>query len=327
MFRYIIRRLLQFIPVFFGATFLLFAMVFAMPGDPIQALAGEKPLSATTKAVLDDRYNLDDNLLVQYGKYIGVVPQDPIEADPADRGETVRSGVLQGDFGTSLTRRKVSDIMADAIPISAKLGVMAFAYEVVLGVTAGVLAGLRRGSFWDNLVLVSTLAVIAIPVFVLGYLTQIVFGVELGWAPVNAAGASFGELILPAIVLGSVSLAYIARLTRTSLNENLTSDYVKTATAKGLSRVRVIGRHALRNSLIPVVTYLGIDLGALMGGAIITEGIFNVPGVGRAVFQGILQSDGAVVVGISVFLVTIFMVTTLLVDVLYALLDPRIRYE
>lgn len=328
MFRYIIRRLLQFIPVFFGATFLIFYMVFSVPGDPIQALAGDKPVSPQTLAVLNDRYNLEDPLLTQYGKYIGVVPQDPTARQQAagEPGDGF-AGVLQGEFGYSFSRRPVSDIMANAIPKSAKLGAMAFVFEIVIGIGAGVLAGLRKGSFADNFVLVSTLVVVAIPVFVLGYAAQLIFGVQLGWAPVNAASAGFGELLLPAIVLGAISLAYIARLTRTSLNENLRADYVKTATAKGLPRTRVIGRHTLRNSLIPVITYLGIDLGALLGGAIITEGIFNIPGLGRAVFQGILQSDGPVVVGITTFLVVLFMIANLFVDLMYAWLDPRIRYE
>jgi len=328
VFRYIIRRLLQFIPVFFGATFLIFAMVFAVPGDPIQALAGDKPVPPQVLAVLNDRYNLEDPLLLQYGKYIGVVPQDPTARQTA-AGEPSDgfAGVIQGEFGFSFSQRPVSDIMATAIPKTAKLGAMAFLFEIILGISAGVLAGLRKGSFADNFVLVSTLAVVAIPVFVLGYAGQLIFGVQLGWAPVNAAKAGFGELILPAIVLGALSLAYIARLTRTSLNENLRADYVKTATAKGLPRTRVIGRHTLRNSLIPVITFLGIDLGALMGGAIITEGIFNIPGIGRAVFQGILQSDGPVVVGITTFLVLLFMISNLFVDLMYAWLDPRIRYE
>lgn len=328
MFRYIVRRILQFIPVFFFATLLIFAMVFAQPGDRIQALAGDKPVSAITREVLEDRYNLDEPLWSQYGKYIGVIPQDPTASQQAagEPGDGF-SGVLQGEFGFSLNQRPVSDIMATAIPITAKLGLMAFVFELILGVGAGILAGLRKGSFMDSLVLISTLAVISIPVFVLGYLGQIIFGVTLGWAPINAAQGGFGELVLPAMVLGATSLAYIARLTRSSLHDNLRQDYVKTATSKGLSRGRVIGRHALRNSLIPVITFLGIDLGALMGGAIITEGIFNIPGLGRAIFLGIQQSDGAVVVGISTFLIVIFMVSNLVVDVMYAWLDPRIRYE
>lgn len=323
MVRYIIRRLLQFIPVFFGATFLIYFMIFALPGDPIRALSGDRPMPEAQQTFLNDWYNLDDPLLSQYGKYMGVLPQDAIGDEPSVGFQ----GVLQFDFGTSLSRRPVNDILAQAIPISAKLGAMAFAYEVVLGILAGVLAGLRRGKFIDQLVLVSTLAVIAIPVFVLGYASQLILGVEFGLLPITATNATFYELLMPAVVLGSLSLAYIARLTRSSLADNLRADYVKTATAKGLSRTRVIGRHALRNSLIPVITFLGVDLGSLMGGAIITEGIFNVPGLGRAVFRAITQQDGPVVVGIVTFLVVIFVLSNLIVDLLYAWLDPRIRYE
>ncbi len=323
MLRYIIRRLLQFIPVFFGATLLIYAMVFAIPGDPIRALSGDKPMNEATRTILEDTYNLDDPLMVQYGKYIGLLPQDAVGDEPS----VGYQGVLQGDFGTALTRRPVADIMGDAIPITAKLGVMAFVYELILGIIAGVLAGLRRGGFLDNLVLISTLAVIAIPVFVLGFTAQLLIGLELNLLPITATNGTFRQLVMPAIVLGSLSLAYVARLTRSSLADNLRSDYVRTATAKGLSRSRVVGRHALRNSLIPVVTFLGVDLGSLMGGAIITEGIFNVPGIGRAVFRAIVQQDGPIVVGIVTFLVVIFVLSNLIVDMMYAWLDPRIRYE
>jgi oligopeptide transport system permease protein len=324
--RYIVRRILQFIPVFVGATFLIYALVFALPGDPIRALAGEKPLPPSVYAELVDRYNLNDPLPIQYAKYIGIMPDE-------DTGEF--SGVLQGDFGTSFSRRDVGAIMVQRIPVTAKLAVMAFVFEIVLGLTAGVLAGLRRASFMDTLVLVSTTAIISIPVFVLGFLGQLVLGVKgvpifPGYHikfPVNASSGDFGALVLPAIVLGSVSLAYVARLTRTSLVENLRADYVRTATSKGLPRRAVVGRHALRNSLIPVITYLGIDLGSLMGGAIITEGIFNVPGIGTEVFRAVRQQEGVVVVGIVTFLVIIFMVSNLIVDIMYAWLDPRIRYE
>jgi ABC-type dipeptide/oligopeptide/nickel transport system permease component len=149
----------------------------------------------------------------------------------------------------------------------------------------------------------------------------------LGWFPISGIRAGFSSYILPALVLGSVSLAYIARLMRTSLIENLRADYVRTATSKGLSRQRVIGVHALRNSMIPVVTFLAVDLGALMGGAIITETIFNLPGLGRAVFEAVQQQEGTVVVGIATFLVIVYMIASLLVDVLYGVLDPRIRYD
>lgn len=305
--RYTIRRLLQAIPVFFGATFIIFMMVFALPGDPIRALGGERPFSESVQRELRDRYNLDDPLPIQYGKYI--------------------LNLAKFDFGESFNQRKVSDIMKERFPVTIKLALFAFLFEMFLGLIAGVLAGLRRGSFMDNLVLVSTTAVVAIPVFVLGFIAQLVLGVQLRWFPVAGIQQGYYSYLLPAMVLGSLSLVYIARLTRTSLVENLRSDYIRTATAKGLPRTRVVGRHALRNSLIPVVTFLGVDLGALMGGAIITEGIFNIPGIGREIFQAVRSQEGAVVVGIVTALVLIYIFANLVVDLLYAVLDPRIRYD
>lgn len=305
--RYVARRLLQLIPVFLGATFLIFAMVFAIPGDPVRALFGERTVSESTLNTIREEYNLNDPLLVQYGKYMG--------------------GVVQGDFGEDFSGRQVTDIVAQRFPITLRLALLAFAIEIVLGLLAGVLAGLRRGSFVDNLALVSTTAVISIPVFVLGYTAQIVFGIELGWFPIAGVREGLRSYILPAFVLGSLGLAYTARLTRTSLVENLRADYVRTATAKGLSRQRVVGRHAFRNSLIPVVTYLGTDLGTLMAGAIITEGVFNIPGIGRAVFEAVRLQETTLVVGIVTILVIVFMLSNLLVDLLYAYLDPRIRYD
>jgi oligopeptide transport system permease protein len=305
--RYLVRRLLQFIPVFFGATFLIFLMVWAIPGDPIAALAGDRVLPDTVVQQIRDRYNLDDPLVVQYGKYMG--------------------GVFQGDFGDDFRGRPVTDLLAQRMPITVRLALLAFGFEVVLGIVAGILAGVRKGGFVDNLVLVSTLVVIAIPIFVLGFLAQLLLGVKFGWFPVSGVQQGLYSYLLPAVVLGSVSLAYIARLTRTSLIENLRADYVRTATAKGLTRRRVVGIHTFRNSMIPVVTFLAIDLGSLMGGAIITETIFNIPGLGRAVFEGVQRQEGTVVVGIVTFLVVVYMLANLLVDVLYAVLDPRIRYE
>jgi peptide/nickel transport system permease protein/oligopeptide transport system permease protein len=295
------------VPVLIGATFLIYVMVFAIPGDPVKALFGERSVSPGTIAVLRERYHLDDPLLVQYGKYL--------------------AGLLRGDFGESLNQqRPVLQIVAERFPVTLKLALFAFAFESVLGLTAGLLAGLRRGSFMDNLVLVSTTAAVSVPVFVLGYVSQLVLGVKFRLLPVAGLSHGWQSYVLPGMVLGALSLAYVARLTRTSLVENLRADYVRTATAKGLPRRRVVGRHALRNSLIPVVTFLGTDLGSLMGGAIITEGVFNIPGVGLQVFQAVSTKDGTVVVGIVTLLVLIFIVSNLVVDLLYAVLDPRIRY-
>ena len=305
--RYVIRRLLQLIPVFFGATALIFLLQFALPGDPIRALGGERGLPQSVYDTLVERYNLADPLPVQYGKYL--------------------LNLAQGDFGESFRGRDVSDILADAFPITLRLTLVAFAAEMVIGILAGVLAALRRNSFLDNLVLLSTTTVISIPVFVIGLLGQLVIGVELGWLPVAGVRDGWVSYLMPGFVLGALSLAYVARLTRTSLAENLRADYVRTATAKGLSRRRVVGRHALRNSLIPVVTFLGFDIGTLMTGAIITEGIFNIPGVGGQLFGAIRQQEGFVVIGIATVLVIVYVVANLAVDLLYAVLDPRIRYD
>jgi oligopeptide transport system permease protein len=306
--RYAARRLLQTIPVFFGATFLVFAMVFAIPGDPIRAMAGDRPLTEATVETMRDRYNLDDPLLVQYGKYIG--------------------GVFTGDLGSSFRGREVSETLINRVPVTAKLAGTALVIEAVLGVLAGILAGLRRGSFVDNLVLVSTTAIVSIPVFVLGYVGQLIVGVEFGWLPISGIRDGWPmSYIMPAFVLAATSTAFAARLLRTSLVENLRADYVRTATSKGLTRRRVVGRHTLRNSLIPVITFVGADFGVMMGGAIITEGIFNMPGIGGEVYRAILAQEGPVVVGIVTVLVIVFILSNLVVDLLYGVLDPRIRYE
>ncbi|MCW2902154.1 MAG: transporter permease [Streptosporangiaceae bacterium] len=308
MWRYVLRRLLQAIPVFFGTTFLIYALVFALPGDPIQALAGEKPLSPSVVHALRRHYNLDDPLLVQYGKYL--------------------FGLFRGDLGETFDGQAVSQVLSGRWAVTAQLAVTAWVFELALGIALGVWAGLRRGKLADTLVLGGTTLVIAIPVFVLGYTAQILFG--LHWPIFPTAGTDDGwpmSYLLPGIVLGSLGLSYVARLTRTSLAENLRADYVRTAHAKGLSRVRVIGRHTLRNSLIPVVTFLGVDFGNLMGGAIVTEGIFNLPGVGQQVFQSIQLKEGPVVVGATTLLVLIFLLVNLVVDLLYGVLDPRIRHD
>lgn len=308
MWRYALRRLLQAIPVFIGTTLLIYAMVFALPGDPIQALAGDKPVPGNVLQTLRERYNLNDPLLVQYGKYMW--------------------GLLQGNLGENYTGEKVSEMLGGRWTVTARLAVTAWLFELAVGIALGVWAGLRRGRPADTLVLGGTTLLIAVPVFVLGCTAQILFG--LHWKIFPTAGTDDGwpaSYLLPGMVLGSLGLSYVARLTRASLAENLRADYVRTAGAKGLSRARVVGRHALRNSLIPVVTYLGADFGSLMGGAIVTEGIFNLPGIGQQVFQSIQLKEGPVVVGAVTVLVLIFLLVNLAVDLLYGLLDPRIRYE
>jgi ABC-type dipeptide/oligopeptide/nickel transport system permease component len=315
--RYAARRLLQLIPVFFGATFILFAMVYVIPGDPVRALFGERQVSESTLAELRDRYNLDDPFLVQYAKYMGFMPDE----------EDGWSGLLQGDLGQDFRGRDVTEIIAQRVPPTLRLAVGAVIIQAIIGILAGVLAALRRNSFLDSLVLVSTTLLVAVPLFVSETVSQLVFGLRLGWFPI--AGLRNGSLsyVLPTIMLASISLAYVARLTRTSMVENSKSDYVRTARAKGLGRRRVVGRHVLRNSLIPVITFIGIDLGQLLGGAVITETVFNIPGIGRAIFEAVTTQEGAVVVGIVTLLVLVYLFANLVVDLLYGVLDPRIRYD
>ncbi|MEU6867221.1 ABC transporter permease [Streptomyces sp. NPDC046876] len=304
--RYVIRRLLQMIPVFIGSTFLIFFMVYAL-GDPVAALFGDKaPDPATAARIRKDLY-LDRPLWQQYLHYM--------------------AQIFKGDFGTAFNGQSVTSLMAQAFPVTLRLTMVAIVIEILVGITLGVVSGLRRGRMIDTSVLVLTLVVISVPTFVTGYVLQFFLGVKWRWMrPTVSPDAPFNELILPGIVLALVSLAYVTRLSRTSIAENAKADYVRTATAKGLPRHRVVTRHLLRNSLIPVVTFIGTDIGALMGGAIITERIFNIHGVGFLLYQGILRNNSPTVVGFVTILVIVFLVANLLVDLLYAVLDPRIRY-
>lgn len=308
MLRFVIHRLLQIIPVFLGATLLVYAMVFAVPGDPIRALFGERQPSDAVINSLRAQYNLDQPFFVQYLLFL--------------------KNVVTFNLGLDFTGQPIAEVLGRIFPVTATLAIMALIFEAIFGVIFGVIAGLRKGKLFDATVLVTSLVVIAVPTFVLGFVLQLVFGLRLGWVPPTVgANANFMSLLLPAIVLGATSFAYIMRLTRTTVAENSTADYVRTATAKGLPRRRVVSVHILRNSLIPVVTYLGADLGTLMGGAIVTEGIFNIQGVGNKLYQAILRGEGPTIVAIVSFLVLVFVLANLLVDLLYAWLDPRIRYE
>ncbi|GGL45889.1 ABC transporter permease [Planomonospora parontospora] len=311
--RYVIRRLLQVIPVLLGATFLIFSVVFALPGDPIASMAGDKRMPPHIVAELTERYHLDDPFLVQYWHYL--------------------SGLLRGDFGETFAGGGVSEIIAGKFQVSLNLALTALVMETVIGVGLGFYAALRRGRAQDTLVLAATLLLISVPTLVTGFVLQLLLGVGLkrstgiDFFPISGAFDGWRSYLLPGFVLAGTSIAYLTRLTRTTLAETLRADYVRTAVAKGLPRRRIVGRHALRNALIPVVTYLGADLGTLMGSAVITETIFNLPGLGQELFRSIYERQQPVVVGIVTLLVLVYVLANLVVDLLYAVLDPRIRYE
>ncbi|MBF0671606.1 MAG: ABC transporter permease [Salinibacterium sp.] len=307
MARYLLWRVLQAIPVLIGTTFLIYFMVFAMPGDPILALFGDKTPNPALLARLRAEYHLDEPFIVQYWYYF--------------------TGIFQGDFGTSFTGEPTTEILARTFPVTIRLAVLAMLFQSIAGILVGLVSGLRKGKLFDASALAVSLVLISLPIFVVAFVAQYVFGIQLGWARTTVgAGAPWADLVLPALVLASVSFAQIVRLTRASVIETQGLDFVRTAYGKGLSRSRVIPVHILRNSLIPVVTYLGTDFGVLLVGATVTEGIFNVPGVGRTLYQAILRGEGPTVVSFVTVMVLIYLVVNLVIDLLYAVLDPRIRY-
>lgn len=326
--RYVLRRILVVVPVVWGAVSALFVVFFLLPGDPVELIAGgERAVNAETRAAIEEKYGLDRPWYEQYGRFW--------------------SRLARGDLGDSFSQgRSVNDILAETAPASVRLAVWAVAIEVVIGVAAGVVAAVRRRTFLDALTSVSTTVLVAVPVFVLGYLLQYLLGVYTfqhrfpEWArfPVQGigpdswafffvpTGSQWRNLVLPAVTLASVSTAVVARLTRASMLEVLSADYMRTATAKGLPRRTVILKHGLRNALIPVVTLVGLDLGALIGSAVLTETVFNWPGMGSEMHRAITSLDAPIVLGLSLVLVAAYVVVNLLVDLSYAFLDPRIRY-
>lgn len=307
MLRYIFFRILQVIPVLLGTTFLIYFMVFAMPGDPVLAMFGDRTPSPALVEKLRAQYNLDQPFIVQYLLYL--------------------KGVLVGDFGISFSGEPVNQILARSFPVTIKLAAIAIVIELGLALAIGLYSGLRKGKFFDNINLIIALIFMSIPIFVIAFIGQYVFGLQLGWfRPTVGSGGTITDLMLPGVVLGVSLYATSMRLTRASVIDTLNQDFVRTAYAKGLSRRRVVPVHVLRNSLIPTLTNTATDFGTLMVGATVTEGIFNVPGVGNVLFQAILRGENATVVSFVTVMVLIYLGVNLVVDLLYAVLDPRIRY-
>ena len=302
------KTLLRYLITIIIASIIIFLLIRVIPGDPAAVALG---VTATPEATaqLQSQLGTDKPLVVQYLLYL--------------------AKLVQGDLGTNFYNNTVVSELAVRYPTTLKLALIALAFEAVVGIAAGVLAGIRKGRFIDNLVTVSTLVVISVPVFVIGGVAQFtVLKTGLNSVfPVTATQGTWQQLLMPGMVLGSLSVAYVARLTRTNLVENLRADYVRTAKAKGLSNSRTISVHALRNSLIPVITFMGYDFGALMGGAIVTERIFNINGIGGFIFRSINQRDGVSVVGAVTCLVLVYLLMNLIVDVLYSVLDPRISHD
>lgn len=308
MWWYVAKRLLQTIPVFLGATLIIYALVFLRPGDPINGLIGNKPISPEVRQAIRDQYHMNDFFLLQWLYFL----KDVLTFNP--------------DF-VGLDGQPVFQKISNALPVTATLALMALAMDAVIGIVVGTIAGLRRNGWFDSVTLVISLILLSIPIFVVGFVLQFLLGVKFSVFSATVGGDwSIVDLILPAFVLAIANIATTTRLTRTSVANNLSADHVRTARAKGLSGGVVVRNHVLRNSLVPVVTYIGINLGSLMAGAIITEGIFNVQGIGNLAFQAVNRGDAPVTVTVVAVMVMIYVFMSLIVDLLYAVLDPRIRY-
>ena len=306
MFRFLVRRLALTLPVVLGVTTLVFALIHLIPGDPAQAMLGETASEQDVQA-LRERLGLDRPLVEQYGAFL--------------------AGIARGDLGTSLrTNEPVATAILDRLPATLELAAAAMVVSIGVAIPLGIIAAVRRGTFVDHLATTVALTGISIPNFWLGPLLAIVFAVELGWLPVSGRGTP-AHLILPAISLGAALAAILARMTRASLLEELREPYVQAARARGTSRARAVLRHAFRNSLIPVVTLVGLQFGAVLTGAVITETIFAWPGVGRLLIQSIGFRDYPLVQGCVLFIAATYVVMNLLTDLVYGALDPRIRYE
>jgi len=306
MARFLLRRVLLAVPVLFGVATLVFSLIHLVPGDPVQAMLGETA-SPQDVAVLRGRLGLDRPLLTQYGAFL--------------------AGLAAGNLGRSLrTNQPVTAAIAERLPATLELAAAAMAVAVLFAIPLGILAAARAGTAIDHLATTAALVGISVPNFWLGPLLAILFSIMLGWLPVSGRG-TLAHLVLPAITLGAPLAAVLARMTRASLIEELGELYVLAARARGVSTLRAVLRHAFRNSLIPIVTVLGLQAGAVLTGAVITETIFAWPGVGRLLIQSINFRDYPLVQGCILLIAVTYVAVNLLTDLAYGLLDPRIRYE
>jgi dipeptide transport system permease protein len=330
---FVIKRLALLLPTLIGVTFLSFVLIHLMPGDPIEMLMPERGIDPERHAQLRAELGLDQPLLVQYARYVGAL--------------------ATGNLGRSIvTKRPVVEEFATVFPATVELSLSAIALAVLLGVPIGVMAALNRGGLFDYTTMSVSLAGYSMPIFWWGLLLILFFSVQLDWTPVSgrigvlydvppvtglllvdtlihgdraAFLSALHHLVLPAFVLATIPLATVARMTRSSMLEVLNADYIRTARAKGLSPVRVVGLHALRNALIPVVTVVGLAVGVLLAGAILTETVFSWPGVGKWLVDAVNRRDFPVLRGGILLVAMTVIAVNLIVDLTYGLLDPRIR--
>lgn len=306
MWSYIARRLIVLLPVVVGVSFLVFAAMYILPGDAVDSMLSERGASAEDLARLRAELGLDDPFLMQYGRFL--------------------SRLARGDLGSSIvTGRPVADQIASQLPATIELTLASLAIAVLVGIPLGVLAAIRRGTWIDSLSMIVALIGVSMPNFWLGLLLILTFSLQLGWFPAAGTG-DWRYLVLPAVTLGFSGVAIIARITRSSLLEVIHADYVRTARSKGLRPTMVIVKHAMRNSMASVMTVIGLQFGALLGGSVVVESVFGRQGIGFLTVSGIQRADIQVVQVTVMMAALAFVVVNLLVDLTYSLLDPRIRY-
>jgi oligopeptide transport system permease protein len=307
MLRFIIRRLLITIPTILVVITITWGLIKLAPGN---FYSGEKPLPASIEAAIREKYGLDKPWYQQYGKTM--------------------AGILKGDFGTSLRfeGQSVNGIIARSLPVSAAVGILAYILALIVGITVGSIAALKQNSKWDYGSMALAMLGISLPNFVLGPILVLIFSLGLYWLPPSRwGGFPSRNLILPVLTLSAIYMAYIARLTRAGMLEVLRSDYIRTARAKGLSEKDVVIRHALRGGLMPVISYTGPALAFLLTGTVVVERIFVLPGLGNYFIQASLGRDEPLIIGIVAFIAMVLLLMNLLVDIAYAFLDPRVRYQ
>ena len=307
MIKYILKRLLAMIPVILALTFVVFTILYFTPGDPTSIILGNE-YTAELSAQVKSELGIDRPFIVQYFSYLG--------------------GLVQGDFGMSYhTRAPVSYQLSDMFPNTFKIVICAMIFCVGVGLPIGVLSATKPNSIFSNVTMVFSLLGVSLPIFWLGLLLILLFAVTLGWLPPGGMNAGFKSLILPAVTLGANYMANVMRTTRSSMLEAIRQDYIRTARAKGVDKNSVIRKHALPNALMPTITVVGMNIGALLGGAVLTETVFSIPGTGRLLVDSILKRDTPTVLGCLVIMALCVAVSNLIVDLIYAYIDPRIKAQ
>lgn len=306
MYFYIAKRILLFIPTLFGITLITFILMQALPGDPVSGMAGERA-NPETIARIRAELGQDRPLPLQFVGYLNLL--------------------IHGEMGRSYyTNRRIADDLLQKFSNTLRLAVAAMLFATLVGIAMGVLGAAKRGTIWDRIITLISVSGISIPVFWLGLALMLFFSLYLRWLPPSGMGGGGpAYLVLPAITLGTFSLSYIARITRSSMLDSLSQPYIATARAKGLHESTVVLKHALRNSLIPVITLIGLDLGSYLNGAVLTETIFGWDGLGRYALDGIMKRDYPIIMGVVLFGAVVFVLINLLVDISYHFLDPRVR--